>query len=306
MPSMALRRIFREKLADLRFLWSFAGWLVAYPVRFYFDWTGIDLGSSSTAAIGYVFVPVAAGIEALPYAATGFALGSIVVAARSRERRHVVIAATASVLVLAFFTWRILDAKREHHLIAEVESVAVLDDDGLRSYLDGGSDRDNRFVLAAIAMNPAASGSTLGRIAALEDPALHRKLFGSRGLLRDNRRGLAVMRLVVRNQKVLAEALEALAKSDDPYVLGDVAGHEKTPRASLEGIWARRGEIREVYLIDSGMARNAAAPAEILRELAERSRNQYVLYNLMRNRGAPEDVKALAARRVDARDYDLY
>ena len=75
---------------------------MAYPVLFYRAWTSIDLGASSTAAIGLLFVPFVAAVEAVPWAGVGYAIGSIVRAWQTRARRDITIAAIG---VVASLSW---------------------------------------------------------------------------------------------------------------------------------------------------------------------------------------------------------
>ena len=108
-------------------------------------------------------------------------------------------------------------------------------------------------------------------------------------LLGENRRGLAVMRLVARHPNVAPSTLVHLSHSPDGYVLGEVGGNHKTPTEVLERLHAR-GD----YRIEWGLARNPSSPAEILHGLAS-AENEYTRGSVARNPGTRvADLEALA------------
>jgi len=287
-------------------LCAIIGFVIGYPILFYKLWTGIDLGASSTAAIGLIFVPFAAAFGSLWVGAIGYSIGSVIRAWRTRERRHVLIAVIVAVLSVISVVYLVMDAEREQRLAEAVTAIAKMDDVELSTFLDSHEYRTNRYALGAVAMNPLASDATLARIAALDDPKLHERYGGSRELMSGNRKGLAVMRLVARHANVEPATLEVLSTSRDPYVLGDVAGNKATPRTEIERLYRQLDSTPDAYLVEWGLAYNVATPAEIMRQLAKQTRNQYTLRKLANNAGAPEDVRNLAAQRVRNGDYKPY
>jgi hypothetical protein len=287
-------------------LCAIIGFVIGYPIAFYKMWTGIDLMSSSTAAIGYVFVPFFATIPSFFSAAIGYSIGAGIRAGRTRERKYALIAAIGVALSFASFAYFVVDADRDQNLAETVAAIARMDDAGLRKFLNYHEHRTNRYALGAVAMTGSASGTTLARIAALDDPALHEKYGGPPELMGGNRKGLAVMRLLARHANVEPATLEVLAQSRDSYVLGDVAANRATPRAVIERLYVQLGSTQDAYLIEWGLGNNVATPAEILRELAKKSRNQYTLRGIAANGGAPDDVRSLATQRVDSRDYQAH
>ncbi len=108
-------------------------------------------------------------------------------------------------------------------------------------------------------------------------------------MLGENRKGLAVMRLVARHPNVEVETLVRLAASADDYVLGDVVMNSKTPLEIL-----RKAHRKGGYLIEWGLAYNPKCPADILSALAESS-NEYTRSPVAKNPGTPlEQVRMLA------------
>lgn len=298
-------QFYRDRM-QIQNLCAIFGFAVSYPVLFYKMWTGIDPGASSTAAIGYIFVPVVAALESLFFGAIGYSIGSGVRAWRTRERRHVLIALIGIALSLIGVGLLVMDAYRDREMAETVAAISVMDAAGLDTFLDSHQHRTNQYALGAVAMNPLASGKTLARIAALDNPRLHQKYGGPAELMSGNRKGLAVMRLVARHANVTPATLELLATSRDPYVLGDVAGNKMTPRPVIERLYRRLYSTPDAYLVEWGLAYNVETPSEIMLELAKRSRNQYTLRKLVDNPGSPAAVRTLAARRLRDGDYKPY
>ena len=248
------------------------------------------LGSpSSTAAIGFLFVPFYAVVPGL----LGFALGcSIVYIVRWRRTpgRRPGPAALVSLVVLVLMLGggglTLVENGRRMHA---VETVLATDTAGLLAYLERGALRRDKFVLGAIAQNPAANALLLDEIAQLEDPSLHRKMGSLFPVLGGNQRGLAVMRLVARHANASTPTLVRLSRSPDAYVLSDVAGNAKTPVEVLRSLHARSG-----YLIEWGLARNPRAPSDVLHDLGA-SENEHTRGSVAGNPGTPpEDLELLA------------
>ena len=300
-----LIHFYRERM-QVQYLCAIIGCAVSYPVLFYKMWAGIDSGASSTAAIGYLFVPFAAAVESLFFGAIGYSIGSAIRAWRTRERRHVLVALAGAALSLVGIGFVVSDAARDRELAEVVAEIADMDDAGLNAFLDSHEHRTDRYALGAVAMNPLASAEVLARIAARDDPGLHERYGGAANLMSGNRKGLAVMRLVARHPHVTPATLELLAASHDPYLLGDVAGNKATPRPVIERLYRQLDSTPDAYLLEWGLAYNVATPAYILLELARASRNQYTLHRIADNPEAPEDVRSLASKRLRDGDYRPY
>jgi hypothetical protein len=248
---------------------------------------------SSTAAIGFLFVPFYALVPAL----LGFALGGSAAYGLGwwrgpRGRPGASVLASLAVLVLVLGAGGLTVAENLRRMRA-VEDVLEMDAGALASYFEKGGLRRDKFVLGAIAQNPKARAPLLGAIAGLDDAALHRKMGSLFPVLGENQRGLAVMRLVARHENVSTATLVQLSRSPDTYVRGEVAGSAKTPAEVLRRLHAEGG-----YLIEWGLARNPHAPRELLHELAG-SENQYTRGSAAGNRGtSPEDLEQLAGDSV--------
>jgi hypothetical protein len=284
--------------------WSIWTFLAAYIFVCFQMSRDIGASESSTAAIGYFLVPFAGVIVALPFAVAGYAIGALIRARKTRRRRHVILASVSTVLSVAYLTFLLMDAIIDHQMAATIVQLETSNSAELEGFLESDTYSNNLFVLAAIAMHPDATSTTLARIAAIDDLSLHEKFGGPAELMGGNHRGYAVMRLVVLNPQVSSETLALLSRSPDTYVLGDVAGNMLTPKAVVERLNLERHNKSDGYLIEWGLANNKRTPESILRELAENSRNEYTLQNIGRNPSTPSEVKKLVERRITSGDYE--
>lgn len=133
-------------------------------------------------------------------------------------------------------------------------------------------------------MNPNATTAQLDHIARLPDPALHRRMGSVWPVMPGNGKGLAVMRLVARHKSVSVSTLELLAKSPDPYVLGDVVANAKTPTTII-----RQLDGSHELLVRWGLAANPATPPDMLQKLA-RDENEYTRAQVASNPGTPVET----------------
>ena len=136
----------------------------------------------------------------------------------------------------------------------------------------------NKHALGRLLEDPNLSAETLHQIASLPSPALHKRMMGSG----QNRKGLAVMRLVARHPNVEEQTLVLLAKSSDEYVRADVAMNSKTPVDILYRFYV----LQRDYLMEWGLAYNKNTPADILHDLAT-SPNEYTRSDVAKNPGTP-------------------
>jgi hypothetical protein len=243
---------------------------------------------SSTAAIGLLFVPFVALLPGLFGCVVGGAAAFLWRWWGTPERSWspAVMLAAASLVLLLGGTGIWL--AKNLRLWGAVDRVLQMEATELSSYFARGALREDRFVLGAIAQNPAADAALLEAIAHRDDPALHERMGSLFPLLGTNRRGLAVMRLVARHPNVTTAALVHLSQSPDGYVLGEVAGNEKTPVDLLRRLHARGG-----YLMEWGLARNPRTPPEILHTLASSS-NEYTRGSVAHNSATrTEDLEQL-------------
>jgi hypothetical protein len=260
----------------------------------------ITRSTSSTAAIGFIFIPIYSAISFAGFFVWGYSIGTIGIWRESAARRFdskialaFLVAVGISVLlvgglargfVLTSITSQIRQATTERELL---------------EIFEGSHFKRNRFVLGGIAQNPAASAELLDDIARLDDPNLHEKMGSLFPLLGDNAKGLAVMRLVLRHSNASPDTVEYLANSSQvDYVLGDAAGN---PKASVETL--RSLEKRQNYLIDWGLARNPSTPDDVFLKLLEREKTftqRSTLKTLLRNPSISAEVRARASELLEA------
>jgi len=259
----------------------------------------ITRSTSSTAAIGFIFIPVYFAIAFAGFFVWGYSVGTIGLWRESTARKFdlkiglaFLVAVGISVLlvgeltrgfILTSITSQIQQATTERELLEIFEESHF---------------KRNRFVLGGIAQNPAASAELLDSIARLDDPNLHEKMGSLFPLLGDNGKGLAVMRLVLRHRNVSSNTVEYLASSSQvDYVLGDAAGN---PKASVDTL--RSLEKYQDYLIDWGLARNPTTPEDVFLKLLEREKyftQRSTLKTLLRNPSISAEVRAKASKLLE-------
>ncbi|MCL2005590.1 MAG: hypothetical protein FWG73_05435 [Planctomycetaceae bacterium] len=244
------------------------------------DW-GIRSSSSSTAAIGYLFLPFTSIIGSIPFFAFGFCAHYAVVKLRQRARIGYFFATVAGVLATLFIGISIYNVT----LWTAVDRVRTMPQAQHEAFLQDSFWRTNKYVLGALLEHPELSAESLYRIATIPSPDLHQRFYALPPIMGKNTRGLAVMRLVVLHPNVDERALIELAKSPDLYVQGQVAGNSKTPEEILRHFYTMPSRN---YLIDWGLAENPNTPADILHELAK-SHNEYTRRSAERNLGTVEE-----------------
>ena len=129
---------------------------------------------------------------------------------------------------------------KEARLSAKVSYITSLDENGLAAFVKSDEHNRNRYTLAAVAANPAASDATLAEIAGIEDATIHESFsVDSDGeffthLLLDGWRsdwgdfdpvyrllpkigqpGISVARMIIRHPNAGAKSLAVLGKSND-------------------------------------------------------------------------------------------
>lgn len=246
---------------------------------------GIFASASSTAAIGFIFVPLVAVAVAVPAGIWGMALGHVVLvlARRTETLRPLLITALATALalpaVVGYELWKGFELERAVH-----EALAM-DGPALEQAFDASPWRHNKYFLGAIAQNPHAPPDLLSRISDLEDPELFEPLGSLWDVKGDNRKGLAVMRLIARHPNTRPLTLEKLAEKPHPReLLMEVLAHPNTPRSVLA---AHANDTS--YLAEWGLALNPNAPREVMERIS-RSPNLYARMNLTYNKATPKDI----------------
>jgi len=272
-------------------LWSgIAGALAAAALSV----KGIFASGSSTAAIGFLFVPLVAALGAIPVGIWGAALGHVVLRARgaAQSSRAVLVAALAVAAALPGAV--IYEVQRGLRLEAVVREVSAMDVAELdRAYRESPW-RGDRYVLAAMAQNKSARAGLLAQIAARDDPGLYEPMGSLWDVMGANRKGLAVMRLVASHPNTDAQTLAKLAAHPDaPYVLHEVLANPRTPTEVLAPYYESTD-----YLVEWGLARNPKTPQRVLERLS-RSADLYTRMNLAWNPATPREILERLARDPD-------
>jgi len=263
-------------------LWSgIAGALAAAALSV----KGIFASGGSTAALGFVFVPLVAVLAAIPVGIWGAALGYAVRRLRGAAQGSPIVLVAALAVVAALPAAVAYEVQRGLSLQAEVRAVLAMDVLEIeRAFHESPWKRDPYF-LAAVAQNKSARAAVLARIAAFEDPALYEPLGSLWDVMGGNRKGLAVMRLVAGHPNTDAATLAKLAaRPDAPYLLHEVLANPKTPRAVLEPHFESAD-----YLVEWGLARNPKAPQGVLERLS-RSKDLNTRLNVAGNPAAPREI----------------
>jgi hypothetical protein len=250
--------------------------------------------TSSTAGLGFIFVPVYFAVAFVGFFTLGYCIGYIKTWSAAVPRAFDLKIGLAFIVGIGLATFVLAEVGRGLLLTSIVTQVRRMHSQELLDTFENSYFKRNKFVLGAMAQNPAASSELLDKIAKLDDPSLHDRMGSLFPLLGDNGKGLAVMRLVARNSNVSPSTIEYLASTSQiDYVLGEIAGDPKTSIATL-----RRLEARKNYLIDWGLAQNRKTPSDVLTKLLDREKyftQQTTLKMLLENASAPAEVRARAS-----------
>ena len=251
--------------------------------------------ASSTAGIGFVFVPFIMTGAMVFTGVWGLALGCVWNAARGTQSyyRAVLLMAWALTLGVPGYTaWQIRDGLALERAVAE---VAAMNAAQLEKALDESPWHDNRFFIGALVQNKAAGELLLDRVARLPDPELYEPMGSLWNVKGENRKGLAVMRLIAYNPNVGAATLEHLAQGPHAdKVLHDVLRNRKTPMKVLE----RHFDSTDT-LIEWALALNPVTPPVVLDRLSN-STNQYTRFNLTYNEATPPAILRKLTKDPDA------
>lgn len=243
---------------------------------------GIFASASSTAAIGFIFVPfiaIAAGVLAGVW---GLALGTVAAHLRGLKQvlRPVLIMAWVVALAApAAIGW---EAWRGYALQAAVREVLALPGNRLEHAFAASPWNRNKFFLGALAQHKEADAALLEHIAALPDPALREGMGSLWDVMGTNRKGQPVLWLVAAHPHTSPATLERLAANPGSnHILGAVLRNPNTPLAAMAPHLASTD-----YEIEWGLSLNPNTPGAVLERLS-RSENVYTRLNLTYNSGTP-------------------
>lgn len=248
------------------------------------------LGSaSSTAGIGFVFVPfIMAGAMVLT-GVWGLALGCVWHSMRGTvaHYRAILLLAWLTALGLpAYAGWQIWQGLELERAVAQALAMNRTE---LELAIRASPWRDNRFFIGAVAQNKAASETLLDHLASLPEALPDAELYEPLGSLWDvkgnNPKGLSAMRLVVLNPNVGAATLARLAEGPQAdKVIADVLRNAKTP----DRVLARYFDSTDPN-IEWGMALNPRLPVAVMERLAK-SGSLYARFNLTYNPATPKAI----------------
>jgi hypothetical protein len=255
--------------------------------------------ASSTAGIGFVFVPFIMAAAMVFTGVWGLALGCVWYSLRGTVSHYRAILLLAWIMALglpAYAGWQIWQGLALERAVAEVLAMNTSE---LEAAMRTSPWRENRFFIGAVAQNKAASETLLDQLALLPEVLPEAELYEPLGSLwdvkGDNPKGLAAMRLVVLNPNVGAATLARLA--DGPHadkVIGDIMRNAKLP----ERVLARYYESTDPN-IEWGMALNPRLPVAVMERIAK-SGNLYACFNLTYNPATPRPILEALTQHSDA------
>ncbi len=246
---------------------------------------GILASGSSTAAIGFVFVPFIAIAAMVPSAVWGLALGCVCLSLRGAQRYAPAMLVAAWTLTLAapaaigWEVWRGLALERA------VAATRAMDAGALEVAFERSPWNRDKFYLGALVQRQDASPALLDRIAGLDDPDLFEPMGSLWDVMGDNRKGIAVMRLVANHANARGETLGRLAAGPhaDP-LRHELARNPNTPVTVLQR-WFDSTD----YLVEWGLALNPRTPPAVMERLSH-SGNLYTRMNLTYNKATPPAI----------------
>jgi hypothetical protein len=245
----------------------------------------IHSSASSTAALGYIYLPLVAALAAIPVGLWGLALGHAVLRLRGTVQSPPMVFVAALLVAASLPAAVVYEIQRGLRLEAAVREVPAMDVLELDRANEASPFNRDRYYLAALVQNKLARPALLARIAALQDAELYEPLGSLWDVMGENRKGLAVMRLLARHPNTGGETLAKLA--DGPHaqkVVHELAANPKTPMPVL----ARWYDSTD-YLVEWGLALNPKTPQLVMERLATSS-NIYTRLNLTHNKETPREI----------------
>ena len=267
------------------------GAALGFCLSFVIEYVGFSHSRSSTAAIGYLFLPLFSALMAIPGFVIGWCVGYFYGWRRSRIARRRGSAFAAALVPLAVAAWMATALWEGDQLAGEVYRIRTMNGVELEAVLNQPRFAGNKFILGAIAGNRNATSSALHRIAASNVPELYKPMGSYFDVMGSNTRGLAVMRLIASNPNTAPADLERLAEARSKDVGGEVAANPAASEATL-----RRLADEGHYLAEWGLSYNPHAPKDILAKLAT-SADEFTRLGVAANPNT--SVEVLAALSAD-------
>ncbi len=296
---------------------------VVFAAHFMVQANTIMRSGSSTASIGFIFLPIEATISAARVWLFAFALGYFITALLLDSPKFNIFVFIFVFIILKgifLFTSAALDVIKTKLTIYEINAIhgSNLIDNQLAQYTI--YPKENQpFILEAIVLNPFTSSETLDQIAKINEPALEDKLESLYFFQPANSKGFSVKRLIARNPNTTAETLRELAQSSSQFVVEDIVANPNTPDDVLVSLWDKYGNkiaysitlnphvdakiLEEVAhqkepienssmittLTKANIAKNPNTPVEILEELSN-EKEWAIIQNVIDNNRTPKAV----------------
>lgn len=275
-----------KKPHKVALLWAVLGFVAVTVVLL----VSIFRSTSSTAAIGILFIPFYAIPFALLFYFFGYCLPDLVNWLKGKTSELSVLMKLRATAAVIFLISGILYLVYGILLTITVNQVQAANESGINTFLERSIFRNNKYALGALVRNPVAVSAVLDQVAQNPNPELHHRMWSVWPVLKGNGKGLAVMRLIALHKNVSETTLLNLSKSPDNYVLSAVAANPKTPVSIIRELYNKSD-----YLIQWGLAVNPGVPVDILTKLGE-SDNMYTRSSIARNNSTPVETLLLLAK----------
>lgn len=298
-----MKQVSRFNSATIDRLPRYAALLIGFGAAGLFFIMGVMAilrSTSSTAALGFLVVPVFALFFLIAFSILGYLVGVVLQGLLVSEYRYRPRFFLSFLIVVPVMIYMSMYGAEVFNTYRRLDQIYQMNTHQLNvafytrpthSYF--GYDI---FILDAIANHRSASAEVLDNIAHLNDPRLNESVGSIFGLSKGNGKGLAPIRLVALNPNVSVVTLRYLMSSDNYYLLGDMARSGKLSVEDLRKLYAKSQGQQEGYLIEWGLAYNPNTPPDILRELAKKIKygSYFDVINsaLKNNPSTPEDVRA--------------
>ncbi|MBN9287418.1 MAG: hypothetical protein J0H47_05755 [Gammaproteobacteria bacterium] len=222
---------------------------------------------SSTAAIGYIFIPFTAFVIAIKAGFYGLALSYAFYVVKQKYPKINFFFIVSFFILLYGCWWIVVQTIQTIQVKVIIENVQTTHsaEELAKIFNDSQKMLDNnrQYILEAIALNPATSTQTLRDIANLDIASLHQRTYSLFFYQPDNRKGFAVMRLVAMHPHTDEATLKILSGSPSSYVIAEVAQNPNADPSLLRRLWQQYGNK-----IALTISRNPHTPPDILVTLA--------------------------------------
>lgn len=259
----------------------------------------ISRSTSSTAAIGYIFVPFAALFTAAKMWFYALAISYALYVVRHKHSKINLFFITC-VAILLYGSWTagncVVEIFQTKMIIHRAETsinpkeIDVIYHNSQKFPMDR-----QKYILEAIALNPSTSQETLNNISQLKDQLLHERIDSLFYYQPRNRKGFAVMRLVAMHPHANKQTLEILSQSASLFVVEEVAKNQNTPDDLIKALWEKYGEK-----IAYGISQNPKTPPEILvalynmkfdpKQAFSKMQEEWIKANIAKNPNTPTEI----------------